>query len=83
MSKNKEFTMTQEQFDIIIDACKLVPMIMLQCGEPRNQQENANSAWQSLGKELGFKWDTVHPNRLDQKKFTAEIIEEDYDASTN
>ena len=80
MPKRKKFTMTQEQLDTIMAACKPVPMIMLQCGGPRSPQENVNFAWQSLGKELGFKCDTVQPSGSDQKTFTAEIIEENSDA---
>ena len=55
------FEMSQEQLDKIMDACKPVPMIMLQCGEPRSPQENANSAWAVLGKEMGFDSMTVKP----------------------
>jgi hypothetical protein len=57
----KHFEMTQKQLDKIMKACKPVPMIMLQCGEPRSQQENANTAWKSLGDEMGFDYRTVKP----------------------
>ena len=53
------FRMTQEQYDKIIEACKPVPMIMLQCGNPPSQQENANRAWERLGGEMGFDSKTV------------------------
>lgn len=55
----KEFEMSQEQMDKLLAAIKPVPMIMLQCGEPRSQQEMANDAWAALGKEMGFKHMTV------------------------
>lgn len=40
---------------------------------PPSPQENANRAWQALGQELGFKWDTVEPIRGEaQTVFMAE-----------
>lgn len=67
----KSYTMTQAQFDKLIDACKPVPMIMLQCGTQRSQQERANDAWKELGDELGFDHMTVQPNGLNQLDFLA------------
>jgi len=66
------FEMTQEQLDKIIVACKPVSMIMLQCGTPRNPQENANLAWKSLGEELGFDHMTVRPSKKGQRFFSAQ-----------
>ncbi len=57
----KRFEMTPEQHTKLLDASKPVPMIMLQCGMPPSPQERANSAWQSLGAELGFDHMTVRP----------------------
>jgi hypothetical protein len=57
----KEYEMTQEQLDKLLDACKPVPMIMLQCGTPSSPQENANRAWKRLGEEMGFDYMTVLP----------------------
>ena len=65
------FEMTQEQLDTIMNACKPVPMIMLQCGEPSSPQENANAAWASLGRELGFDHMTVSPNGKGDRFFSA------------
>ncbi len=53
------YTMTEEQHVKIMEACKPVPMIMLQCGDPPSAQDTANRAWKVLADELGFKWDTV------------------------
>lgn len=50
----KEYELTTEQYEKLIEACRPVPMIMLQCGEPPSQQEKANRAWCALGDELGF-----------------------------
>lgn len=55
----KRFTMTPEQHSKLLEACRPVPMIALQCGEPRSAQENANDAWRALGADLGFDWTTV------------------------
>ena len=69
----KNFTMTQAQYDKIIEACRPVPMIMLQCGNPPSQQERANAAWEALGREMGFDGRSVAPADSDNRlKFTAE-----------
>lgn len=71
----KEFKMTQKQLAKILDACKPVPAIMLQCGMPRSPQQNANDAWEALGKELGFESMTVRPvPGKGQEYFIAEVI---------
>ncbi len=57
----KEFEMTEDQLETLLDACKPVPMIMLQCGPPSSPQENANRAWAALGIEMGFDSKTVEP----------------------
>ena len=72
----KDFEMTQEQLDAIMAACKPVPMIMLQCGTPKSPQENANIAWEKLGKELGFDYMTVKPNKKGDRFFSAEVTNE-------
>ena len=69
----KEFKMTQIELDIILQASKPVPFIMLQCGLPKSPQKNVNNAWQDLAKEKGFIWDTVKPiSGKSQLFFTAE-----------
>ncbi len=57
----KQFEMTKDQHDKLMDACKSVPMIALQCGPTPSPQERANAAWKSLGDELGFDHMTVRP----------------------
>ena len=61
MSEMKRFEMTDEQHEKLLEACKPVSMIMLQCGIPRSPQENANAAWKKLGTEIGFDHMTVKP----------------------
>ncbi len=70
----REFEMSQEQLDKLLDACKPVAMIALQCGTPRSPQANANDAWAALGRELGFDHMTVKPSRRDQRFFYAEPV---------
>lgn len=59
MYPRTEYQMTQEDMEKLLESMKPVPMIMLQCGEPRSQQENANAAWAELGARMGFDWNTV------------------------
>jgi hypothetical protein len=68
----RNFEMTQAQLDALISACRPVPLIALQCGMPRSQQEMANSAWAALGKDMGFDYNTVRPNGKGDRFFTAE-----------
>lgn len=63
--------MTQEDLDKILDACKPVPMIMLQCGMPESPQERANRAWAELGSRMGFDSMTVEPTGEGNRFFTA------------
>jgi len=73
----QNFEMTQKQLDTILDACKPVVMIALNCGTLTSPQENANRAWAKLGKELGFKFRTVLPSNKGRRFFSAESLEED------
>ena len=56
-----EYHMSEEDAKKILEACKPVVLIMLQCGMPKSPQENANAAWAELGKRMGFKPMTVEP----------------------
>ena len=66
------YEMTEADLAKILDACKPVPMVMLQCGEPSSPQENANRAWAELGKRMGFDPMTVEPTGRGDRFFTAE-----------
>ena len=61
MMNEQLFEMSEAQLKQILEACKSVSVIMLQCGTPRSPQENANTAWASLGREMGFHHMTVRP----------------------
>lgn len=68
------FEMTQEQMDTIVKACRPVPMLMLQCGEPISRQARANAAWKALGSEMGFDSTTVEPTGKGPLFFRAKSV---------
>jgi hypothetical protein len=73
----KQYEMTTAQAQKIIDASQPVLYMIFGGIEPRSPQENANDAWEALGQELGFIWDTVRPvPGKSQMFFTAESITE-------
>lgn len=57
----KEFELTQEQFQKLVEASQPVPYLVIGGHPPSSPQENANRAWQALGEELGFDWLSVEP----------------------
>lgn len=73
----REFTMSQEQLDALLDACKPTPAMFISGGQSLmgTPQENANRAWEKLGKEMGFKHMTVSPSGKGQRTFNAEPTE--------
>lgn len=75
----KEFEITEEQLNKLLEACRPTPVMYISGGQRmgRTQQENANSAWCALGRELGFDGMTVRPvpDGRGMRFFTAEAIE--------
>lgn len=67
------FTMTDEQLEKLLDACKPVRCMMIGGVVPSSPQENANRAWKELGLEMGFDYMTVRPGK-DQKTFSANQV---------
>lgn len=67
----QQYEMSEDDLNTILDACKPVPLIMLQCGNPPSQQENANRAWKILGDKMGFDYMTVEPTGNGNRFFTA------------
>ena len=61
--ERKPFTMSEAQLEKLLDAPKPTPAMYLSGGQPIGgpPQANANRAWQDLGDEMGFVWDTVRP----------------------
>jgi hypothetical protein len=71
--ERKRYVMTEEDLAALLEACRRVPLIALQCGTPRSPQEQANDAWRRLGAKMGFKPMTVRPvPGAGQRVFTAE-----------
>lgn len=66
------YEMTQEDLDKILNSCKPVAMIALQCGTPRSPQENANAAWKELGSRMYFEPFSVQPTGKGNRFFSAE-----------
>jgi len=56
-----DYEMTEAQLKAILEACKRVPAMMIGGFAPSSPQENANRAWATLGKEMGFDPMTVQP----------------------
>jgi aromatic ring-opening dioxygenase catalytic subunit (LigB family) len=74
----KEFELTQEQLDKLMEASKPQPAMYLSGGIPmfEDQQARANCAWRELANELKFDLFSVRPvPGKDTKFFTAEIKE--------
>jgi len=71
MSDIKDYEMTQEDLDALLNAMKPVPYMIIGGVAPRSQQENANAAWKALGEKMGFDYMTVRPNGKGDRFFTA------------
>jgi len=78
MKMRKEYELSQEDLDSILDASKPVPAMYLSGGQliGNTPQENANRAWKEMGKKYGFVWDTAQPVAGKGQRFiTAVAIE--------
>lgn len=72
--ERQEFEMTEVDLTALMDACKPVAAIALQCGPVGSPQENANRAWAALGKKLNFDHMTVQPIQgKGDRFFSAEV----------
>lgn len=74
----KEYELSQEDLDSILDASKPVPAMYLSGGQliGSTPQENANRAWKQIGMKYGFVWNTAQPMAGKGQRFiTAEEIE--------
>lgn len=63
MYPTTEYEISQEDLDMLLDACKPTPVMFLSGGQPmfNSPQENANHAWKLLGEKYGFVWDSPKP----------------------
>ncbi len=55
------YEMTEDDLGEILNACKPTMAIMVGNYVPAGPQENANRAWERLGKKMGFDYMTVQP----------------------
>ena len=75
----KEFEMTKEELNELLEACRPTPAMYRSGGTPMfgTPQENPNTAWQRLGEKYGFDYMTVQPaSGKGQRFFTAIPIKE-------
>ena len=69
----REYEMTEEDKDKLLEACKPVVYMVVGGCPPRSPQENANDAWEALGRKMGFHHMTVKPvSGKEMRFFTAE-----------
>jgi hypothetical protein len=57
----REFTLTIEQLEMLKEATKPLPRIMVGGKFPPTQQERANMMWILLGQTIGFDGRSVQP----------------------
>jgi hypothetical protein len=81
MYPRTNYEMTQAQLDAILGACKPTPVMFLSGGTPMggSPQENANAAWECLGKEMGFDHMTVQPTSGKGNRFFTAVPSETED----
>jgi len=68
--------MTEDDLKELLEACK--PTVCIRVGNysPPGPQENANRAWQALGKKYGFDYMTVQPIRGKGERFFSAVPSE-------
>ena len=76
MYPRTNYEMTEEDLKLLLEACK--PVIAMKIGSyiPDNPQENANRAWQKLGKKMGFEHTTVQPIQGKSTRFFTAVPSE-------
>lgn len=78
MYPRTDYEMTEADLKKLLGACKSVPVIIVGGFTPPSPQENANRAWEVLGKKMGFDSTTVRPiNGKGQRFFSAVPSETD------
>ena len=61
MNLRKNYEMSREELDTLLEAGKPVPYMIIGGHEPSSPQGNANRAWAALGEKMGFNSLTVQP----------------------
>ena len=59
--QRREFEMSKEDKAMLLEACKPVRYMVFGGIPPRSPAENANAAWEQLGRKMGFHYMTVKP----------------------
>ena len=71
----KEFQLSETDYNLLMDASKPVPYMIVGGFEPTSPRQKAEEQWKRIGKEMGFKWETARPVRgKSDIFFTAEPI---------
>ena len=69
-----QYELTQQDYEELLKACR--PTRVMSFDGVHNMfpsfQENANRAWQELGRKMGFQWDSVEPSCKGDRFFQAE-----------
>jgi hypothetical protein len=60
--QRREFQLTDEELEELLQSIQAVPLIVLQAGMPKSPQERANDAWCKIGKAKGFDGMSVRPS---------------------
>ena len=72
MYPRTNYEMTEEDLQELLDAFRPTPVMKIGNYVPSSPQENANRAWQRLGKKMGFDYMTVRPiDGKDRRFFSA------------
>lgn len=61
MQPRTNYEMSKEALMKLTDSCKPTPAMLIGNFTPSSPQENANRAWEALGKKMGFDYTTVKP----------------------
>jgi len=83
MYPRTNYEMTEEDLKEILDSSKPTPCMMIGSYTPATPQENANRAWQSLGKKMGFDHMTVRPIEGKGQRFFSAVPSETEEQKTH
>lgn len=76
MYPRTNYEMTEEDLGVILNACKPTPVMLIGDYASHTPQQNANAAWQALGKKMGFDFKTVSPIKEKGQRFFSAIPSE-------
>lgn len=78
MYPRTNYEMTEDDLKELLDACKPTPVMFITGGRSigNSPQENANLAWERLGKKMGFDHMTVRPDPSKGNRFFTAVPSE-------